>query len=127
MPEIRFPVRDAMPVPWGNKEWDWRSAVAKEARKHREKVEANPVSGETRFEVDIIFHLTAQAAKRHDVDNLAKPVLDTVFKSRRCQAPGPSLTGALFGVDDDRVFRLTLEKREADQPQDIGIDFAVRW
>jgi hypothetical protein len=62
-----------------------------------------------------------------DLDNLAKPVLDTIFKSRHSQVKDPYLTGALFEVDDDQVIRLRLEKGEVTYTSEEGVDVAVTW
>jgi hypothetical protein len=62
-----------------------------------------------------------------DLDNLAKPQLDTLFLPRNVQVRDSSLTGALFDVDDDRVFRLNMEKRLVSTPADEGVDVTISW
>lgn len=64
---------------------------------------------------------------RADLDNLAKPVLDTFFRSHYPQVKDPNLTGALFDVDDSRVFKLTLEKRLVSAVANEGVDVVVAW
>ena len=62
-----------------------------------------------------------------DLDNLAKPVLDTLFDSRNAQVQDKELTGALFDVDDDRVFQLIAAKKLVVGPDDEGIDITISW
>ena len=38
-----------------------------------------------------------------------------------------SLTGALFDVDDDRIFKLNLEKRLVTPDTEEGIDVTIAW
>jgi len=57
----------------------------------------------------------------------AKPVLDTLFKSRNAQGQGKELTGAMFDVDDDRVFHLMVEKKPVIGPEDEGVDITISW
>jgi hypothetical protein len=120
-------VRGTAPAPWGGNEWDWRRALADEARDVRESSDLRPPS-DALFTVEVTFYLGEQAVARADLDNLAKPVLDTLFESRNPQAPDAALTGALFpGVDDDHVTRLQLEKRPAGTPELQGADIKVSW
>jgi hypothetical protein len=49
MPKIEFSAIGEKPVAWGNNEWDWRRAVADEARKHRSEANASEVTAQTRF------------------------------------------------------------------------------
>ena len=128
MPTISFSVIGQSPVPWGSDEWRWRRAVADKAREIGAKQIGALPPDDSRFEIDIIFHLSPATLDRADLDNLAKPVLDTIFRPRNAQVEDMSLTGALFPtIDDDRVFRLTLEKKVAPDPDDQGIDILVIW
>jgi Holliday junction resolvase RusA-like endonuclease len=127
MPSVSFPVRGHKPIAWGNNEWDWRRAVADQARGLRYKVDAHDVSERTSFIVEIVFLLCPHSIKEVDIDNLAKPVLDTIFKSRHPQIQDRYLTGALFDVDDDQVIRLVLEKREVTRTGEEGIDVTITW
>ncbi len=127
MPSISFPVRGYKPIAWGDNERDWRRAIADEARGLRYKVGARKISERTSFIVEILFLLCPRYIKGVDLDNLAKPVLDTIFKSRHSQVKDLYLTGALFDVDDDQVIRLVLEKREVTHTGEEGIDIAITW
>jgi len=69
--------------------------------------------------------MTAAHIGRADLDNLAKPMLDTLFQTRNAQVKDLSLTGALFNVDDDRVFKLILEKRLVSTGAEEGVDIKV--
>jgi hypothetical protein len=60
------------------------------------------------------------------VDNLARPVLNTLFDSRDEQADR-TLTGTLFDAEDAQIHRLILEKRVGAHPAEEGIDVTVRW
>ena len=59
--------------------------------------------------MEIIFYLKKDRLERNDLDNLAKPVLDTICKIR--YAKKKKLIGAIFDYDDDKVFQLILEKK----------------
>lgn len=61
-----------------------------------------------------------------DLDNLAKPVLDTLFKaSVGCKYP--ELTGALFACDDCVLADLRLQSVWVDVSHDEGVDIEARW
>jgi hypothetical protein len=78
-----------------------------------------------KFTVEVIFRLTSEDLARPacDLDNFAKPVLDTVFTSKNVSGP----TGVLLPVNDTWVFRLLLEKVEVRTPQEQGADITVTW
>ena len=79
-----------------------------------------------KFTVEVIFRLTPEDLARpaFDLDNFAKPVLDTLFTSQNVSR----LTGVLLpGVNDTWVFRLLLEKVEVKTPQEQGADITVTW
>ncbi len=125
--EITFSVIGMKPVAWGNNEWEWRSAIAKKIReistvKNWQKLD---YSHERQFSVKIIFSMTAAHIKRTDLDNLAKPILDTLFLSRNPQAPRENVTGVLFPVDDSLVYKLILEKRVVDSETEEGAKITV--
>jgi len=125
MTTVKLAIRGEPPVPWGGNEWEWRRAVAREAKIAKVPL---PLPPKRTFPVRIPFHLAPSTLARADLDNLAKPVLDTLFESRNAQVPDESLTGALFaGVDDDRVFSLHLDKRAALAPEEEGADISVTW
>jgi hypothetical protein len=79
----------------------------------------------TRFTVEVIFRLTPEDLARpaFDLDNFAKPLLDTLFTSQNVSG----VTGVLLPVNDTWVFRLLLEKVEVKTPQEQGADITVTW
>jgi hypothetical protein len=117
------------PVPWGSppNEEKWRRLVAAEARRVRASTALPPVSTTTHFTVEIAFLLNGTNIERPDLDNLAKPVLDTLFRVRCPQVPDRTLTGALFDVDDDRVFKLTTTKVLVHGKMEEGADIRITW
>lgn len=127
MPQLTISCRGKTPIPWGSSEWEWRRALAEKARSARIGSELKDLHLLSQFEVAVTFLMTNPHIQRADLDNLAKPVLDTLFRSRNAQVSDSSLTGALFDFDDDRVFRLTLEKRSVPAAADEGVDITVSW
>lgn len=80
----------------------------------------------TKFTVEVSFRLTPKDLDRpaFDLDNFAKPVLDTLFTSKNVSKE--RLTGVLLhDVNDTWVFRLVLEKVQVEDPQDQGALIAV--
>src|SRR5213595_1942868 len=71
----------------------------------------------TRFTVEVIFRMTPEDLYRPacDLDNFAKPVIDTLFTSQNVSRLTEVL---LLGVNDTQVFRLLLEKVEVKTPQE---------
>ena len=80
----------------------------------------------TKFTVEVIFRMTPEDLARpaFDLDNFAKPVLDTLFTS---QNVSETHRRASPGVNDTWVFRLLLEKVEVKTPQEQGADITVTW
>lgn len=125
---IELQVRGARPVPWGTeREWSWRTELAQAARQARAASVLAPAPSDAAFTVWLTFHLSLARHRDSDLDNLAKPVLDTLFHARYVQARIPDVTGVLFDVPDERVVKLVLEKRLAGSPDDQGIDIVVSW
>ena len=82
----------------------------------------------TKFTVEVIFRMTPEDLARpaFDLDNFAKPVLDTLFTSQNVSKS--RITGVLLPeVNDTWVFRLRLEKVGVKTPQDQGADLTVTW
>ena len=80
----------------------------------------------TRFTVEVIFRMTPTDLARPscDLDNFAKPVIDTLFTSRNVTR----LNGVLLPeVNDTWVFRLLLEKVGVNTPQEQGADVTISW
>lgn len=127
LPLIR--VRGMKPVPWGsgNNEWLWRKVLADQGRLVRASVRLPPILPSARFAVEVIFYMTEKNSQKADLDNLAKPILDTLFRTPRPQVPDLSLTGAVFEMDDSNVFRLVVEKRLVAIVKDEGADVIISW
>ena len=123
-PRLTFQVRRSSPAPWGSNEWAWRSALATEARAVASLVQGWPIIGAC-FVVKLTFYLAPSTWERADLDNLAKPVLDTIFLSTNPQVRDRSLTGALFEVDDKRVIQLAVEKQLVSRPEEEGCDVSI--
>jgi len=127
--------RDDYPNPWriqvrGHparvKAVRWREAVRDAVTAtYPQAPFASPSEG-TKFTVEMIFRMTPEDLARPacDLDNFAKPVLDTLFTSQNVSR----LTGVLLpGVNDSWVFRLVLEKVGVKAPQEQGADLTVSW
>lgn len=64
-----------------------------------------------------------------DLDNLAKPVLDTLFE------PNPNdnqkklrdVAGVLFPIPDESVTRLVLTKTVVSDPSTVGAEISATW
>jgi Holliday junction resolvase RusA-like endonuclease len=76
--------------------------------------------------IDVVFRIAGPRFDSSDLDNLVKPVLDTLFRSRDEQLD-PTLTAALLPVDDAAIHRLVVEKQQADGTDDEGVTVEVRW
>jgi hypothetical protein len=104
----------------------WREAIRDAvAAAYPQAPFASPPEG-TKFTVEMIFRMTPEDLARPacDLDNFAKPVLDTLFTSQNVSR----LTGVLLpGVNDTWVFRLVLEKVGVKTPQQQGADITVTW
>jgi len=102
---------------------DWREAIRDAVNQTYPNAPFSPPPEGTRFRVDIVFRLPVEEATGSgvDLDNLAEPVLDTVFTSGRAQPP----TGAVFPVNDTWVFRLDLEKLEVASTDEAGLDLTI--
>jgi Holliday junction resolvase RusA-like endonuclease len=125
MPELAFALRGVRPVPFagGEAEKPWWQTLATQAQAVRAKRSFPAVASSARFAVDIVFFLMPKNTPGgSDLDNLAKPVLDTLFKGRK-QPP----TGTLFDVHDTNVIKLTLEKRLVSTEEEEGVDVMFVW
>lgn len=134
MPQIvNVSVRGMTPRPCASNENEnrnetkWRRRLADERRCVRAHSQLSTITTATHFSVTIVFLMQKTRIEGVDLDNLAKPVLDTIFCSRYAQVKDLSLTGAIFDVDDDRVFKLDLEKRVVASSADEGVDITIVW
>jgi hypothetical protein len=125
--------RDDYPNPWRiqvrghparRESNSWREAIRNAVKgTYPQAPFSSPPSG-TKFTVEVIFRMTPEDLARpaFDLDNFAKPVLDTLFTS---QNVSPSVTGLLLPVNDTWVFRLVLEKIRVETLEDQGADITV--
>lgn len=120
-------VRGRPPVGGGSSaRWEWRRAIAERAREVRRSNGLTALTGSETFEVGVRFFLLPRRALGADLDNLVRPVLNTLFSSRDEQAD-PTLTATLFTAEDARVYRLVVEKRSVEDPAAEGVEVVVRW
>src|SRR3954454_284976 len=129
------PYRDDHPNPWriqvrGHparvKSDRWREAIrdAVTAAYPQAPFPSPPLG--TKFTVEVVFRMTPEDLARpaFDLDNFAKPVLDTLFTSQNVSR----LTGVLLPeVNDTWVFRLLLEKVEVTTPPEQVADITITW
>src|SRR5207237_3854509 len=113
------------PIPWGNNEWEWRSALAEKARALKPQFQLPALPTKLVYAVEITFFFTISGFPWADLDNLAKPVLDTLFRTYNPQVKDLTLTGALVDADDSYVTRLVLEKRQVQSPAEEGAEIQV--
>ncbi len=104
----------------------WREAIRAAVTDTYPKAPFTAPPFGTRFTVEVIFRMTPEDLDRpaFDLDNFAKPVLDTLFTS---QNVSPRVTGVLLPVNDTWVFRLVAEKGGVKTPQEQGADITVTW
>ncbi len=102
----------------------WREAIRDEVRAAYPQAPFAAPPLETKFDVAVTFLLTAQDMDKPalDLDNLVKPVLDTLFTSQNVL---PRVTRVLFPVNDRWVFRLALAKIRVETPEDQGADITI--
>ena len=116
-----------VPVSWGCKEntWEWRRNIKNKIKEDLKGKIIEKVKNGTKFKVKIIFGMFEE--KKADLDNLAKPILDTIFKCYRPQskAKEENLYGVMFDVDDNRVFKLILEKCKVKSKCDEGVEISI--
>lgn len=102
----------------------WREAIRSQvAATYPRAPFVAPPKG-TKFDVEVIFRMTPGDLEKPavDLDNLVKPVLDTLFTSQNVSS---TVTGVLLPVNDTWIFRLFAEKVGVKTPQDQGADITV--
>jgi len=104
---IEFRV-NGTPKPWANNEIEWRKKIKDEC------IKLPKIKGKVKLRVKIIFYLKKERLNKSDLDNLAKPVLDTICKVNNPQTKDKSLTGNIYDYDDNMVFELILKKEESE-------------
>lgn len=131
---LEFSVRGSIPgvsnSPYeGSQEQRWRRKIEGGVRERNPQPFEFPV--ETRFRVEVLFRLakerlTAMSTQPAppDLDNLLKPLLDTVFTSDNVTKKP---TGVLVNANDNWVFDVHASKTLAHSTADEGVDVIVTW
>jgi hypothetical protein len=107
----------------------WRLAIADAVAASFHDAPYQPSAGVT-FAVDIVFRLVKNRLFIQpnqpvppDLDNLLKPVLDTLFTSDNVVGP----TGTLIQRNDTWITEVRARKTEALGPNGEGADITVEW
>ena len=128
---IELDIRGNWPRTFGDKntEWPWREFVVNQVNRMKSEgvipqrfLVANSSDC---FEISIVFHIQSNRSRSNpssDLDNLSKPVLDSLFYSPTGICP---FKGALFQIDDHHVWKLHLEKRLAESKKDAGVSITI--
>jgi Holliday junction resolvase RusA-like endonuclease len=77
--------------------------------------------------MQLVFFLDPLRIDRMDLDNLIRPVFDTLFVPTDIQLRIEGLTGALFDLDDGQVHRLVVEKRPEEDQSKQGVEVRLSW
>lgn len=121
---IEVAIRGLTPRPDTSVVRPWRRFIA-DGCSATSATDREALSKANSFHVTLVFYLSAAHLLDSDLDNLAKPVLDTIFLIARPQTGDASLTGALVRRNDSAVYRLTLEKRLARDPGEEGVNITI--
>ena len=119
-------IRGMAPKPWATGEIPWRRMVANSCAEVT-CIDHDALSKVASFEVTLVFFLSPARCQDTDLDNLAKPNLDTIFLIDRPQTKDGTLTGALVKRNDNAIRKLTLEKIPVHEPAELGVDILVEW
>lgn len=119
-------MRGMHPKPWATQEEAWRRHIV-QACNLIDGLDEESVDQASSFQVTLTYYLDPRRLDASDLDNLAKPVLDTIFLIDRPQTKDHSLTGALIPRNDSTIHRLILEKRLARSLEDSGVDILIEW
>lgn len=127
--------RDEYPNPWQfhvrghparRESKTWREAIRNAVLGAYPQAPYPAPPAQTKFSVKVIFRMTQKDLARPavDLDNFAKPILDTLFTSGNVTR----LNGVLLPfVNDTWVFRLHLEKVQVETSDEEGADITVAW
>ena len=122
---VEFEIRGMAPRTDGDSMRPWRNYIAEKAKEKRIKADLptshRKVNASTCFEISLVFYLLKVDINNRDLDNLAKPVLDTIFHSQGSSHPHE----ALYDIDDSAVWKLHLEKREAPSEEKAGVSMRI--
>lgn len=124
--QLTMPVYGMTPVAAGDEyEAAWGVYVAQEVRKLCP--EPKSVVATTTFNVRILFLMHTNQVEQVHLEHLAQPVLDILFQPHFVRTEYTSLTGTLFKVGYERIFKLALEKRHVANEAQAGAEITVTW
>jgi len=125
---LTIEVRGTEPSTIKSRETAWRMAIAQEVAERFPEPLMPPE--ETEFAVDVVFHFVEHRLFVRpnrpgppDLDNLLKPILDTLFTSETVRGP----TGVLVKANDTWVTDVRARKTEAPDSSQEGADITVSW
>ena len=110
-----------------NYEGPWRNHIADHVRRERAKGRMPGshirATKSDRFEVWMVFRLIRDS-RPQDLDNLSKPVLDTLF----CDSYSRKhVKGSLYTVDDSQIWKLHLEKKVVSNEKEEGVSIVIEF
>jgi hypothetical protein len=79
------------------------------------------------FRVTLTFFLKRDRMPLARLDNLVRPVLDTVFRIRQPSPDGYFLTGAIIWQEPNAIEQLTLIRKMVETPEEAGVDLLIEW
>ena len=124
---VNLDIRGKRPRTFGDENYEgpWRRYIANylEQQKANGRIPESHVraTDNDRFEVWMSFYLVEES-RPQDLDNLSKPVLDTLFCDRYSRK---HVKGALYQVDDYHVWKLHLEKRLVESEREAGVSITI--
>lgn len=108
----------------------WREAIEAKVRVVRDENHSQ-VSKSTHFRVSIVFLINEPKLSKYeygsDLDNMAKSVIDTLFRTGKSGTDNTLPTGVLFPIDDKQVFELALKKKFPGKNGKEGAIITVSW
>lgn len=123
MKPFHFAVTGMDPAPYGgDHEEKWRRMIYDRAIQETKNIKNESLTVQTRFVIELRFTLSAVRYMDTDLDNLAIPVLNTIFNV----GEGRMKRGALFQFPDVGVVKLTLTK-ELQTGAEIGVFVIIDW
>jgi len=122
--KIAFRVCGTHPVGENDPDVDrWCKAVADVEAHYKSK--AYGVVRRTEFMVYLVFYISHG---KQNLNDLAKPVLNTMFESGGTNDNAAVTGGVLFtGVNQEKINHIALRKREVESFREQGVDVTVVW
>jgi hypothetical protein len=121
MPLLSFAVRGHKPQAYSTYETQWKAQIAVAARQAAGAQSVSLPATTCPMRVHAIFYIVEPWLMRTDLDNLAKPLMDALFR------PGLADVSAPFPFEDCCVTRLSLEKHRAGDPSQQGCEVRIEW